>query len=188
MIKFLRDKLHGHSFSALIYTQLEPCLFWLINGLPAFPGFFLRHLLCKFLFKELSGFVWLQPRVEIVNANKIRCGSNVAINTGSYINGIGGIVFGNFVLIGSNVTISSGKHPIDGDGPEIFQRQSIPSEIVIEDGVWIGAGAVIIPGIRLGRGCVVGANSVVTKSTEAYSVNAGVPARKLRSRILTQAG
>jgi hypothetical protein len=49
MLKFLRSKLQGYSFSALIYTQLEPCLFWLINGLPAFPGFFLSHLLCKFL-------------------------------------------------------------------------------------------------------------------------------------------
>lgn len=182
MLKFLRTKLQGYSFSALIYTQLEPCLFWLINGLPAFPGFLLRHLLCKILFKELRGFIWVQSRVEIVNANRISCGRCVGINSGSYINALGGITFGDFVLIGSNVTISAGVHPIDGPGSEIYERPCIPKEIVIEDGVWIGAGAVIMPGVRLGKGSVVGANAVVTKSTEPHSVNVGVPARCIRQR------
>ncbi len=182
MLAFLRGKLKGYSPAALLYTQVEPLVFWVVNGLPSFPGFLLRHLVCKLLFRRLAGFIWIQPRVELVNAHRISCGSNVAINTGSYLNALGGIVLGDYVLIGSNVTISSGQHPIDGEGPEIFQRPAVPLEIVIETGVWIGAGAVIMPGVRLGRGSVIGANAVVTRSTEPFSVNVGVPARKLRSR------
>jgi acetyltransferase-like isoleucine patch superfamily enzyme len=66
--------------------------------------------------------------------------------------------------------------------PPVFARPAVPLPIVIEDDVWIGAGAVIMPGIRLRRGTVVGANAVVTRDTEEYSVMIGVPARKIRTR------
>ena len=55
-------------------------------------------------------------------------------------------------------------------------------KISIESGVWIGSGAVILPGITLGEGSVVGANSVVTKNTEPYSINVGIPAKLIRYR------
>ncbi|MFX5587290.1 DapH/DapD/GlmU-related protein, partial [Acinetobacter baumannii] len=74
--------------------------------------------------------------------------------------------FGSYVLIGSNVTISSGQHPIEGELPPVFARQSIPKKIVIGDDVWIGAGAVIMPGVTIARGTVIGANAVVTRDTE----------------------
>jgi maltose O-acetyltransferase len=61
----------------------------------------------------------------------------------------------------------------------------VPKAIIIEDDVWIGAGAVIMPGVTLRRGTVVGANSVVTKDTEEYAVVVGAPARKIRSRADT---
>jgi acetyltransferase-like isoleucine patch superfamily enzyme len=115
--------------------------------------------------------------------DQLSIGQTFGVNSGSYINAIGGITIGNHVLIGSNVTISSGRHPIDDATPPVFARASEPLPIAIEDDVWIGAGAVIMPGITLRQGTVVGANAVVTKSTEAYTVVAGVPARKIRSRI-----
>lgn len=54
--------------------------------------------------------------------------------------------------------------------------------IIIEDNVWIGAGAKILDGVVLREGTVVGAGSVVNKSTEAYSVVVGIPARTIRVR------
>lgn len=182
MLEFLRGKLKGASPSSLLLTQVEPLLFWVVKNLPTLAGFSLRGLLCKCLFKRLAGFIWIQPGVEIVNSNKIRCGRNVAINTGSYINAFGGLNLGDYVLIGSNVTISSGMHPIDSIRGHIFEQPCLPKDIVIQDGVWIGAGAVIMPGVVLGRGCVVGANAVVTRSTEPLGIYAGVPARLLRYR------
>jgi virginiamycin A acetyltransferase len=52
--------------------------------------------------------------------------------------------------------------------------------------VWIGDGAVILPGVAIGNGAVVAANSVVTKNVEPYSIVAGVPATKIRSRFLDE--
>ena len=92
------------------------------------------------------------------------------------------ITLGSYVLIGSNVTISSGRHPIDGKAPPIFSRETIPLPIVIEDDVWIGAGAVIMPGVTLRKGTVVGANAVVTRSTEEFAVVVGAPARQIKTR------
>ncbi|MBU0487213.1 MAG: acyltransferase [Bacteroidetes bacterium] len=102
------------------------------------------------------------------------------------MNAIGGITIGDFVLLGSNVTVSSGQHDIEGAEPPVFARATIPKPIVIEDDVWIGAGAVIMPGITIAKGTVIGANSVVTKSTEPYSVVVGAPAKKVRSRIAAE--
>jgi acetyltransferase-like isoleucine patch superfamily enzyme len=55
-------------------------------------------------------------------------------------------------------------------------------KIIIEDDVWIGAGAVIMPGVRLSKGTVVGANAVVLKSTNPYEVVAGIPSKTLYVR------
>jgi maltose O-acetyltransferase len=57
---------------------------------------------------------------------------------------------------------------------------TISSPIVVEDEVWIGANVTILPGIRVGKCSVIGAGSVLTKDVEAYSVYAGVPAKKIR--------
>ena len=89
---------------------------------------------------------------------------------------------GNDVLIGSNVTISSGKHEIEGRQTSVFSRPTVPMPIVFGNDVWLGAGVSVLPGIQIADGTVVGANAVVTKSTAPYSVMAGIPARLVRYR------
>lgn len=182
LVGFLARKFRGTSILKIFRSQFELLVCWPFNGIPSLPGFILRFIVCKIFAKRIHGFIWIQPRVEIVDLKNIEFGRNCGVNTGSYLNGLGGIQIGSNVLIGSNVTISSGRHPIDGIDGEIFENPSIPLPITIEDGVWIGAGAVIMPGIILGRGCVIGANAVVTKSTDPCSVYAGVPARLIRKR------
>ncbi len=94
------------------------------------------------------------------------------------------------VVIGKNVSIAPNVTCIceanANNGKEINQyayvaeKATSRGDIYIEDEVWIGAGAVILPGIRIGRCAVVGAGSVVTKDLEAYGVYVGAPARKIR--------
>ena len=182
MITFLLAKFKKWSFSELLFSQLEAVIQWIVMYLPAFPGMILRYLVYKLLFKSVRGFLFTQPNVQFVHMNRIRFGKNVGINSGCYLNGIGEIEIDDFVLIGANVTISSGMHPIDGQFPTIFERPSIPKKIKIGAGVWIGAGAVIMPGIHLARGTVVGAKSVVTKDTTEFSVVIGAPARIIKNR------
>ena len=179
---FLREKIGHLSFGDLLFSQFEAAVLWLAGGVPGVPGFVVRTLACKLLFRKLGGFAWIQPGVTFVQTNRISVGAHFGVNSGSYINGFGGVVMGDYVLIGSNVTISSGLHDIEGRQPPVFARPSVPGRIVIEDDVWIGAGAVIMPGVTLRRGTVVGANSVVTKDTQEYAVVAGAPARIIRFR------
>jgi acetyltransferase-like isoleucine patch superfamily enzyme len=180
--RFLQEKLGGRRPGDLVFSQVEALVVWLVGGLPGVPGFALRSAAYALLFKRLGGFAWIQPGVTFVESNRLAVGRHFGVNTGSYLNAIGGITIGDYVLIGSNVTISSGRHPIEGRLPPVFARPSVPDPIVIEDDVWIGAGAVIMPGVTLRRGTVVGANAVVTKDTDEYAVVVGIPARKIRDR------
>lgn len=58
-----------------------------------------------------------------------------------------------------------------------------PKQVIIEDDVWIGARVIILGGIRIKKGAVIGAGSVVTKDVEPFTVVAGAPARKIKERI-----
>ena len=185
---FLKNKLAGVRLSDLLVSQAEAVVYWFVGGLPGAIGFAVRTAAYKLFFARLGGFAWVQHGVTIVQSNRLRVGRHFGCNTGSYINAVGGIEIGDYVLIGSNVTISSGMHPIDGAEPPVFARPVIPKPIRIEDDVWIGAGAVIVPGVTLRRGSVIGANAVVTRDTEPYSVNVGAPARKVRSRLPEESG
>jgi len=180
--QFLKEKAKGYSLTELFRLEFESLFFGIFGLVPTTFGVILRGLICKVFFRSSKGFIWLQPNVILVHSDRITVGSNFAVNSGSYINGIGGIEIGSYVLIGSNVTISSGQHPIEGRFPPVFARKTIPKKIVIGDDVWIGAGAVIMPGIVIAKGTVIGANSIVTKDTEEYAVMVGAPARKIRSR------
>lgn len=99
------------------------------------------------------------------------------------------IYIGNFVLIGPRVTIITGDHRLDVEGKHIAQLtdedklDENDKDVVIEDGAWIGAGAIILKGVRIGEGAVIAAGAVVTKDVPPYSIAAGVPARKVKNRF-----
>ncbi|MEC5216766.1 maltose O-acetyltransferase [Actimicrobium sp. GrIS 1.19] len=181
-LKFLLNKARHYSFLTIVRLEFEGLVFGILSLVPTLFGVLLRGISSKLFFKRLDGFAWIQPRCTLIHSDRIVAGTNLAINSGSYINGVGGIEFGNYVLIGSNVTISSGQHPIGGMLPPVFSRTSIPKKITIMNDVWIGAGAVIMPGVTLRTGTVIGANAVVTKDTEEYAICVGVPAKKIGDR------
>jgi lipopolysaccharide O-acetyltransferase len=97
------------------------------------------------------------------------------------------ITIGNNVLVASHVTIIDNNHgSYSGNSkdvsPEVppIQRPYSMSAISIEDNVWIGEHAVILQGVTLGEGCVIGANSVVTKSIRPYVIACGAPAKPIK--------
>jgi len=95
---------------------------------------------------------------------------------------IGASIIGNHVLIGSNVDILSGRrqHGIEDANALIGEQERRFELIQIGDNSWIGNSAVVMADV--GRGCVVGAGSVVVKPVEDYSVVAGNPAKLIRKR------
>lgn len=136
----------------------------------AFPGLrieaFGRHLDKRFT-----------PRIII--------GDRVSINYDCHIGCVNEITIGNDVLLASRVYISDHSHGSpdyhDIDVPPSERKVVSKGPVIIEDGVWIGEGACILPGVRIGRHAIVGANAVVSRDVPPYAVVGGVPARILKT-------
>ncbi len=89
----------------------------------------------------------------------------------------GNIIIGNRVAIGPNVILLSSSDP---NNSKIYPYVKIKrGKVKVNNDAWIGAGSIIMPDVIIGEGSVVGAGTVVTKNVEAYSIVAGVPAKKI---------
>jgi acetyltransferase-like isoleucine patch superfamily enzyme len=111
---------------------------------------------------------------------KITVGDGTSIHLYFHCGAAQSVSIGRDVLIAGRVYISDHDHEYDNlDIPPIKSDLSI-SPVVIEDGVWIGEGAVILKGVTVGQRAVIGANAVVTKDVPPYTVVGGVPARVLK--------
>lgn len=128
-IKFLAQKARCYSMTTILRLELESLVMGVAAIVPTFAGVLLRAVASKLFFKQINGFPWIQPRVTIIHTERIICGTHLGINCGTYINGVGGIQFGDNVLIGNNVTISSGEHPIDGASPQFLSAQRYPKKL-----------------------------------------------------------
>lgn len=112
----------------------------------------------------------------------IRVGARTIVNVGAYLSGEGGLHIGQDVLIGPHAKLLSAGHAID-EGDVIIARNRITrAKIVVEDGAWIGAGAIVLEGVTIGRGAVVAAGALVRQDVPAGMVAAGMPARLIRQR------
>ena len=88
------------------------------------------------------------------------------------------IEVGNNVYFAPNVSLLTATHEIGTEKQRA--GKTIHKSVIIEDGVWIGAGATIFPGVKIAQGGVIGVAAVVTKSTEPNSLYYGIPAKKIR--------
>jgi galactoside O-acetyltransferase len=122
-----------------------------------------------------GGMDW-SPGGMIVLGDRVYLGPNAVLF------GAGGIEVGSDVLISPGVVITSHQHTFAEATRRIREQPLEFAGVVIEDDVWIGANAVILPGVRLGRGCVVGAGAVVTRDVRSRAVVLGVPAKVCRDR------
>jgi acetyltransferase-like isoleucine patch superfamily enzyme len=140
--------------------------------------------LIKYYLLQFYGFYIFGKRVGVIgffrvgNKRNISIGDDCGINSGVYI-------LGHWkVLIGNNVVLSVDAKLLDAgldlnNFANIKTPRHTSSFVIIEDDVWIGAGAIILPGVTVGRKSVVGAGSVVTKNVAPYTVVAGNPARPI---------
>jgi acetyltransferase-like isoleucine patch superfamily enzyme len=118
----------------------------------------------------------------ITYGGNIEIGDNVSIHHNCMLNGTGGIKIGNDVRIAAHVVMLSADHVFKDRNVPIRLQEIELKEITVGDDVWIGANATILGGIDIGKGCVIGAGSVVTRSIPEYSVAVGVPARIICKR------
>lgn len=107
----------------------------------------------------------------------INIGKNVFINHGCSFLDLGGITIEDDVLIGPNVQLITENHPIQPAERKALDLKSI----LIKRNAWVGAGAIILPGVTVGENSVVAAGAVVTKDVPSNTVVGGVPARVIKS-------
>jgi len=127
----------------------------------------------------------IHPTVILRQAERIFIGENCLINHNNVLQGgkkTGKIIIGNYVHTGANVMMFAFNHGFDKlDIPTINQNY-YDGDIIIDDDVWIGAGTVILPGVRIGKGVVIASNSVINKDVKSFTIVGGVPARLLKER------
>ena len=129
---------------------------------------------------------WLADSVCLEAGRKIVIGDRTSLQSRCRL--LGDVSIGDNCLLAPNVFVSSGKHTFGREPAlpirvqeSIYGSENIP--VVIDDDCWLGVNVVVMPGMRIGRGSIVGANSVVTKDIAPYSIIGGVPAKLLKTRL-----
>jgi maltose O-acetyltransferase len=155
--------------------------FWsFIMVLPGEIGSTIRTTVVPF--KAIGRRVRLLHGGWIEYPGNLSIGDYTQINRRCTINAGGGVEIGKNVLIGPGAVIYSINHNYSDRRRCIAEQGYTNAEVIIEDDVWLGACAIITPGVRVRKGTVVAAGAVVTKDTEPYSIVAGVPAIKIGQR------
>jgi acetyltransferase-like isoleucine patch superfamily enzyme len=109
--------------------------------------------------------------------NNFKMGKNSIINQKCRLDNRGGLTIGNNVSISAEVCILTADHDLQSP---LFLGRCCP--VIIEDYVFIGTRAMVLPGVTLGKGCAVAAGAVVTKDVEPFTIVGGVPARYIGNR------
>jgi galactoside O-acetyltransferase len=135
-----------------------------------------RQELMKEMFGAIGEHCWIEPPIFFCYGTNVFFGDMVYVNFNLSLVDDYQIIIGNQVLFGPNVTIAVTGHPID----PASRGYMYAFPVTIGDNVWVGAGAVICPGVTIGENTVIGAGSIVTKDIPANVIAAGNPCKVLR--------
>jgi acetyltransferase-like isoleucine patch superfamily enzyme len=137
-----------------------------------------------------GGTISIGPRTHLDSGAILRAlggtisiGKDCSVNAYSFLSGGGDVRIGDYVMIASHVSIYAANHVFTNTDVPMNQQGLSSKGIVVEHDVWVGTGVRILDGVCIATGSILAAGAVVTKSTEPYSINGGVPAQKIGSRI-----
>jgi maltose O-acetyltransferase len=166
-----------------ITRRLKTILLELDIAILRIVGYIPSHIIRRF-FYTLGGIKMgkggaIHMWASFYEPKNISIGDDTIIGEKIVLDGRAELVIGNHVDIASEVMIYNGQHDIsDKNFKAVFEK------VIIEDYVFIGPRAIILPGVTLGKGSVVGAGAVVTKNVEPFTVVGGVPAKVIGERSL----
>lgn len=135
-----------------------------------------RRILEEIIQQPVDESVLLYPPFYTDIGINLHLGSRIFINQDCRFLDVGGITVGDDCLLGTGATLISVTHDPDPRRRDIL----LPSPVVIERGVWIGANATVLPGVTIGAHAIIGAGAVVTKDVAPGTVAAGIPAKYIR--------
>lgn len=168
--------LHDRGRSKLIYAVwVVVSILFLRN--PFLPIAKIKRFLLIAFGAQIGRGVVIKPAVHIRYPWKLRIGNDCWIGERVWIENLANVTIGNNVCISQDAMILSGSHDY---ARTTFDDNSAP--IILEDGVWVGARAVVGHGVTIGRNTVLGMNSVAQKDLKSDSVFIGHPARRASAR------
>jgi maltose O-acetyltransferase len=140
-----------------------------------------RALLCRFIFIKCGKNINVEKGASF--SFNIQIGDNSGIGINARLNTSGGIIIGKDVMMGPDVVILTMDHEFsDVTRPMREQGYKTPLPVIIDDDVWIGTRVIILPGIRIGKGSIIGAGAVVTKDIPPFTIVGGNPAKVIKKR------
>lgn len=148
----------------------------------------LSMLICRSQFKQVGNGVLFDPMTSYFSYKNISIGDMTFIGGRAWFSCPDShIKIGSYVMFGPGVYILAGNHRVSTVGllmiEDKYKKKGDDVGVIIENDVWVGAGAIILDGVTIHEGAVIAAGSVVTNTVDAYSIVAGVPARKLKDRF-----
>src|SRR5476651_1720130 len=136
-----------------------------------------RRSILKQLLGQGGESVWMQPPFFCDYGSNILLGERVFFNFNCVVLDVCMVKIGDFTLFGPSVQIYTATHPMNH---ELRRKQEFAKPIEIGSDVWVGGGAIICPGVKIGSKSVIGAGSVVTRDIPAGVFAAGNPCRVIR--------
>lgn len=168
-----------------IYKKIFLIIYQTFAGwLNIFPDIFLgnriRRFFYKFYLKKMGKNVIINSHVLFEVPENIEIGDYSTINRSCWFSGGGGLIIGNDVLIGPNVIIHTANHNFENSKMPFRLQGHTYKSVTIKNNVWIGAGAIILPGVIINSNSIIAAGAVVTKDVAEGVIVGGIPARILK--------
>lgn len=138
-------------------------------------------LLLKMFGCKIHGHVFIAPSCRIYAPWLLEMGEHSCMGARSEIYDLGPVKIGERTTIAQYAYICNGTHELSNPNLPL-----LVGDVEIGDDVFVGAKAIILPGLKLANGCVVGAGSVLTKNTESFRIYAGNPARYIKDRVYSK--
>lgn len=172
----------GVSFKSKIAAFVDDYVnLLLFRWVASFPSLHVRMFIFRHIFKiDIADRVCIYKGLEVRNPSCLHIGEGTCIGDNAHLDARKGLTLGENVNLSSNVQIYTLQH--DYRDPEFACNDDHCGPVYVGARAWLGPGCIILPGTTIGEGAVVGAGAVVTKDVPAYSVFAGVPARKIADR------
>ena len=164
-----------------VFRRLRTILTEFVNFILRIVGFVPSHHVRRFFYRisgmSIGNGSAIHMGAVFYDPKNIKIGKDSIIGEGAVLDGRDKLVIGDHVDIASEVMIYNAEHDVQSsDFP------AISSPVFIEDYVFIGPRAIILPGVKIKKGAVIGAGAVVTKDVEEFTIVGGVPAKFIKER------